>query len=81
MSGGSKGPGAAAALLFAQAGARIVVTFGNDVEAADQLIASLPGIGHRASHDTRTSRAHILISSGCISSAPQAPSTEYWQPQ
>ena len=57
VTGGSKGLGAATALLFAQAGARVVVTFGNDVEAADQLIASLPGIGHRASHtpaqDTR----------------------------
>src|SRR5580658_8871234 len=49
VTGGSKGLGAATARLFAQAGARVVVTFGNDVEAADQLIASLPGIGHRAS--------------------------------
>ena len=57
VTGGSKGLGAATALLFAEAGARVVVTFGNDVEAADQLIASLPGIGHRASQtpaqDTR----------------------------
>jgi 3-oxoacyl-[acyl-carrier protein] reductase len=57
VTGGSKGLGAATARLFAEAGARVVVTFGNDAAAADQLIASLPGIGHRASRtpaqDTR----------------------------
>jgi NAD(P)-dependent dehydrogenase (short-subunit alcohol dehydrogenase family) len=57
VTGGSKGLGAATARLFAQAGARVVVTFGSDAQAADRLIASLPGTGHRASHtpaqDTR----------------------------
>jgi 3-oxoacyl-[acyl-carrier protein] reductase len=50
VTGGSKGLGAAAARLFAEAGARVVVTFANDVVAAEQLTASLPGNGHRASH-------------------------------
>ena len=49
VTGGSKGLGAATARLFAEAGARVVVTFGSDAEAADRLIASLPGAGHRAS--------------------------------
>jgi 3-oxoacyl-[acyl-carrier protein] reductase len=49
VTGGSKGLGASTARLFAEAGARVVITFGNDVEAADRLIASLPGTGHRAS--------------------------------
>ena len=49
VTGGSKGLGAATARLFAE-GARVVVTFGNDAAAAEQLIASLPGTGHRASH-------------------------------
>jgi 3-oxoacyl-[acyl-carrier protein] reductase len=57
VTGGSKGLGAATARLFAEAGARVIVTFGNDAEAADRLIASLPGAGHRGSHtpaqDTR----------------------------
>ena len=57
VTGGSKGLGASIACLFAQAGARVIVTFANDAEAADRLIASLPGIGHRASQtpaqDTR----------------------------
>jgi len=57
VTGGSKGLGAATARLFAEAGARVVATFGSDAEAADQLIASLPGTGHRASRapaqDTR----------------------------
>ena len=49
VTGGSKGLGAAAARLFADAGARVVITFGSDAEAADRLIRSLPGAGHRAS--------------------------------
>jgi 3-oxoacyl-[acyl-carrier protein] reductase len=49
VTGGSKGLGAATARLFAAARARVVITFGNDATAADQLIASLPGDGHRAS--------------------------------
>ncbi|HMD67190.1 MAG TPA: SDR family NAD(P)-dependent oxidoreductase [Stellaceae bacterium] len=49
VTGGSKGLGAAAARLFAEAGARVVITFGNDAEAAHRLIESLPGDGHRAS--------------------------------
>jgi 3-oxoacyl-[acyl-carrier protein] reductase len=48
VTGGSKGLGAATARLFAAAGARVVVSFGTDTEAADRLIASLPGDGHRA---------------------------------
>jgi len=49
VTGGSKGLGAATALLFADAGARVVITFSSDAEAADRLLASLPGTGHRAS--------------------------------
>ena len=49
VTGGSKGLGAATARRFAEAGARVVVTFANDTGAAEQLIASLPGTGHRAS--------------------------------
>jgi 3-oxoacyl-[acyl-carrier protein] reductase len=50
VTGGSKGLGAATARLFAEAGARVVITFSNDSEAAERLVASLPGAGHRASH-------------------------------
>jgi 3-oxoacyl-[acyl-carrier protein] reductase len=50
VTGGSKGLGAATARLLAQAGARVVVTFANDAEVAQRLVASLPGAGHRASH-------------------------------
>jgi 3-oxoacyl-[acyl-carrier protein] reductase len=50
VTGGSKGLGAATARLFAAAGARVVITFGNDEAAAQRLVAGLPGAGHRASH-------------------------------
>src|SRR5207244_1573931 len=49
VTGGSKGLGAATARLLAQAGARVVVTYGSDADAADRLVAGLPGAGHRAS--------------------------------
>ncbi len=42
VTGGSKGLGAATSRLFAKAGARVVITFGNEAEAADRLIESLP---------------------------------------
>ena len=61
VTGGSKGLGAAAAHLFAEEGACVVITFANDAVAAEQLIANLPGAGHRASHtpaqDTPPSKA------------------------
>jgi 3-oxoacyl-[acyl-carrier protein] reductase len=50
VTGGSKGLGAATARLFAEGGARVVITFANDAAAAEQLVAGLPGFGHRASH-------------------------------
>jgi 3-oxoacyl-[acyl-carrier protein] reductase len=50
VTGGSKGLGATTTRLFAEAGARVVITFGSNPEAADRLIASLPGSGHRVSH-------------------------------
>jgi 3-oxoacyl-[acyl-carrier protein] reductase len=50
VTGGSKGLGAATARLLALEGARVVVTFGHDAEAAARIVASLAGGGHRASH-------------------------------
>jgi 3-oxoacyl-[acyl-carrier protein] reductase len=48
VTGGSKGLGASIARVFAEAGARVVITFANDAAAAEGLVASLPGEGHRA---------------------------------
>src|SRR5262245_49734702 len=50
VTGGSKGLGAATARLLAEAGARVVITFGTDAEAAERTVASLPGAGHRSRH-------------------------------
>src|SRR6516165_9720556 len=59
VTGGSKGLGAATARLFAEEGARVVVTFANDAEAADRLVAGLPGAGHRPSHTPAQDTAAI----------------------
>ena len=53
VTGGSKGLGASTARLFAEAGAHVVVTFGNDAGAADRPITSLPGTGHGARRKIR----------------------------
>ena len=49
VTGGSKGLGASTVRQLAEAGARVVITFSSDAEAADRLVASLPGAGHWAS--------------------------------
>src|SRR5712671_2324901 len=66
VTGGSKGLGEATARLFAEAGARVVVTFGNDAEAADRLVASLPGDGHRASRTPAQDTQAIESLAGAI---------------
>ena len=47
VTGGSRGIGAAAARLFAVEGARVVITHRDSAEAADEVLASLAGSGHR----------------------------------
>jgi 3-oxoacyl-[acyl-carrier protein] reductase len=59
VTGGSKGLGAATARLFTEAGARVVITFSNDANAAERLIATLPGTGHRASRTPAQDTAAI----------------------
>jgi 3-oxoacyl-[acyl-carrier protein] reductase len=46
--GGSGGIGAATARLFAEAGARVTITYRSDVRGAAEIIAALPGTGHAA---------------------------------
>jgi 3-oxoacyl-[acyl-carrier protein] reductase len=47
VTGASRGIGAATARLFAEAGARVVITHRDSAAAAGQVLASLPGTGHR----------------------------------
>jgi 3-oxoacyl-[acyl-carrier protein] reductase len=47
VTGGSRGIGAATAFLFAEAGARVIITHRDSAEDADAVCASMPGEGHR----------------------------------
>jgi 3-oxoacyl-[acyl-carrier protein] reductase len=47
VTGGSRGIGAATALLFAEAGARVIITHRDSAEDAEAVVASMPGEGHR----------------------------------
>lgn len=46
VTGASRGIGAGVALLLAEHGAQVAVHFGGDQEAADRVLAGLPGQGH-----------------------------------
>lgn len=47
VTGGSRGIGAATARAFAEAGARVVITHRDSADEAEEVLASLPGKGHR----------------------------------
>jgi len=47
VTGASRGIGAATAHVFAEAGARVVVTHRDSAEDAEAVVAGLPGAGHR----------------------------------
>ena len=47
VTGASRGIGAATAMLFAEAGARVVITHRDSAEDADAVCAAMPGEGHR----------------------------------
>jgi NAD(P)-dependent dehydrogenase (short-subunit alcohol dehydrogenase family) len=77
VTGGSKGLGASTARLLAEASARVVVTFGNDADVAEKLIASLPGTGHRASHTPAQDTGAIESLAAAIGYPPRAGSTSW----
>jgi 3-oxoacyl-[acyl-carrier protein] reductase len=59
VTGGSKGLGAATARLLAEAGAKVVATYSQDADAAQKLVETLPGPGHRASETPAQDTAAI----------------------
>lgn len=46
ITGASRGIGAATARLFAESGATVIIHYNKDVNAAESVLASLPGSGH-----------------------------------
>ena len=48
VTGGSRGIGRAAAIAFAEAGARVAINFRNNNQAASEAIEAMPGEGHFA---------------------------------
>ena len=70
VTGGSRGIGAATARLFAEAGARVVITHRDSADAAAEILASLVGEGHRAV------RASAVDSEALTSAAASVADTE-----
>ena len=46
VTGGSRGIGAAIARAFADHGDRVAIHYGQSADAAESVLASLPGAGH-----------------------------------
>ncbi|HWL46265.1 MAG TPA: SDR family oxidoreductase, partial [Sphingomonadaceae bacterium] len=61
VTGASSGIGAATARMLAEAGARVLAGYNRGAARAADIVAALPGAGHRAVHisleDSATSRA------------------------
>jgi 3-oxoacyl-[acyl-carrier protein] reductase len=66
VTGGSRGIGAATAQLFAEAGARVVVTHRDSADDAEAVVASLPGEGHRVIQASAADTAAIEAAAASV---------------
>ena len=66
VTGGSRGIGAATARLFAEAGARVVITHRDSAEAAEEVRASLAGGGHRIVQAPAADTAAVVAAAASV---------------
>ena len=66
VSGGSRGIGAATARLFAEAGARVVITHRDSADDAAQTLASLAGEGHRVIRASAADSAALTAAAASV---------------
>jgi 3-oxoacyl-[acyl-carrier protein] reductase len=66
VTGGSRGIGAATARLFAEAGARVVITHRDSAAEADAVLASMPGDGHRVIQASAADTAAIEAAAASV---------------
>jgi 3-oxoacyl-[acyl-carrier protein] reductase len=66
VTGGSRGIGAATARVFAEAGARLVITHRDSADEAEEVLASLPGKGHRVIRASAADTAAIEAAAASV---------------
>ncbi|MDA0329301.1 MAG: SDR family NAD(P)-dependent oxidoreductase [Gemmatimonadetes bacterium] len=68
VTGGSRGIGAATARIFANAGARVVITHRDSAAGAEATMATLPGAGHRIIQASATDSAALAKAADSVAS-------------
>ena len=66
VTGGSRGIGAATARVFAEAGARVIITHRDSAEDAEEVCASMPGEGHRVIQASAAETAAIEAAAASV---------------
>jgi len=66
VAGGSRGIGAATARLFAEAGARVVITHRDSADGAAETLASLAGEGHRVVQASAVDSAALTAAAASV---------------
>ena len=66
VAGGSRGIGAATARLFAEAGARVVITHRDSADGAAETLASLEGEGHRVVQASAVDSAALTAAAASV---------------